>query len=232
VGKDTITVKGITYTHLHLWAAANKIAIRQARKWAAQGRIAGAHKLPLGNWAIPIEAEVPKGLKAEALAKAVVLFRKKYLKAVLDWERDPNIRARWTKEDVMGICEWPYLGNWRPLRNALENQVGLILLLPGARSEWGSVARGWTCRTRKADMMWGVSHILNQQKGTALRASETVRKRIAPSDGRYALESQWVQELLGKLNQNADRLMQLASGARANWEDEVLLESLEETGEI
>ena len=232
MSKDTITVKGITYTHLHLWAEANKIVTQQALKWAAQGRIAGAQKLSGGGWAIPIEAKVPKGLKTEALARAIGLFRKKYLKAVLDWERDPNIRARWSKEDVMGICEWPYLGNWRPLRNALESHVGLILLLPGSRNEWGSVARCWTFPTRKADMMWGVSHILNQQKGTALRASETVRKRIAPSDGRYALESQWVQELLGKLNQNADRMMQLAAGARANWEDEVLLESLEDAGVI
>lgn len=170
-------------------------------------------------------------LKRAGLMLAIELFRKKYLKAVLDWEEDPNIRARWTKEEVMDICRWPYLRDWRTLRNALENQVGLILLLPGAQSAWGGNKRCWTFPTRKADMMWGVQQDLKQLKGTAYRTRETVRKRIAPRDGRYALESKWVSELLDNLDENVNTMKLLADGARRDWELEAAVEAYEDYGE-
>ena len=79
-----------------------------------------------------------------SLTIAERLFREKFFEAITRYDEsvregdEPPLRARWSKEEVMQMCQWPYLENWRPLRDVLEAKVGLIMLLQGARNRWSS----------------------------------------------------------------------------------------------
>ena len=125
-------------------------------------------------------------------AIAVAKFSKVRTRAVLDWETDDrrNVpvaerrRARWSKEDIIRICEWP--GEWRELRKLLQRKVGLIMLRDGAPRK----DLLWTFATCEDDRQEYAVNTLAIQIGVSQWAGETLNIQIAPPDEDYALSEE------------------------------------------
>lgn len=124
--------------------------------------------------------------KQKALERSKQLFRKVFFQAITRYEEslreDPDnpIRARWTKEEVMSLCKWPYPKDWRPLREALETKIGLIMLLHGARGKRGDKVCPWTFATCPKDREWCVVHAVRCQVGGMKRTARITALAIAP----------------------------------------------------
>ena len=125
-------------------------------------------------------------------ARAIKKFAKARTRAVLDWETDARRgvpveerrRARWSRKDIMRICEWR--GAWRPLRMLLEERVGLIMLRDGAPRK----DMLWTFATCERDRQKYATNILSIQVGVTKAAADTLNKQISPPDGQHALTEQ------------------------------------------
>ena len=173
---------------LDLWAEIANIDLSIARNWAREGLLEGAKKPLLKDWTIPLGTKSPN--KVEVLERSTELFRKKYWSCVLYYEADPceATRARWTKEEVMQISQWPYPQSWRLLRDELEAKVGLIMLLKGARHKGDGVIRPWTFATCQEDRELAVIHATRCQIGGMRRTAKVVSQALEPGDERHALD--------------------------------------------
>lgn len=244
---EVVVLDGITYTRLHVWAAANNVTIGLARVWAKKGFILGARKILRGLvWAIPLGAKVPERSgsrrpreaeswlpKPAALDRALKLFRKKFISAILDYDRDPSSRARWSKKDVMSMCQWPYPKDWRTLRGVLEEQVGLILLMPGSGigTKGREAARPWTFTTCPQDREWSVVNAVAHQLGGMKRTAKVTSIAIAPPDEKHALDEgskTRIDEALEKQEVKLDAVLETLQRVKQNLLDHETMKLLEE----
>lgn len=146
--------------------------------------------------------------KADSLDVAVELFRPFYWEAILDYEevlKEEGIeaarecRARWSKADIMGRCQWPYLNDWRSLRDRLERVVGLIMYKPGVLLRGVEGAKLWTFATGPRDREHGILTSVAIQIGQMRRSANVMNRAISPGDERHALDDGSKERLARKL---------------------------------
>lgn len=178
--------------------------------------------------------------QAVALVVAERLFRKKFFEAVARYDEstrrgdEPPIRARWSKEEVMEMCQWPYLENWRPLRDVLETKIGLIMLLQGARSERGGVVRAWTFATCLEDRELSIIHATRCQVGGMKRTAKVVSLALSPPDEKYALDEgskTRIDRVLKEQDVKLDNVLQTLQDVKQNLLNRETMKLLAEYGE-
>jgi len=243
-----VLVGDVTYILLEDWAKAKVRTLGLARVWARTEKIEGALKLLDKDWIVPIDAEEPIDAapreqisKPEALARATKLFRRIFFDAISRYEESARAgaeepdRARWTKEEIMEWCKWPYSDDWRMLRSQLEAQVGLIMLRQGAgdpRTSYEQV-KLWTFATCAEDREWGVINAVGSQVGAMKRTAKVTSLAIAPPDERHALDEgskSRIEEVLERQNIKYDALMKSILDVKQDLLDRETMELLEAYG--
>lgn len=191
----------------------------------------------------------PRNLKqAVALRKAEKLFRKIFFDAVSRFEeavrenyKDPELdldlelyRARWSKADVMNLCEWEYLSDWRILRSHLEKEIGLIMLMRGSRRPWVTQIQPWTFATSVEDREWGVAHAIRCQIGGMKRTAKVTAQALAPPDEVHALDEgskTQIDLLLKTQNVKLDTVLKTLQSMKDSLLEQETMKLLAEYGE-
>jgi len=169
--------------------------------------------------------------KITPMDKAISIgkFREVFMGAILDYEADERrglppedrIRARWNKEDIMRICNWP--SDWSKLRKLLETRIGLIMLRYGAPRK----DLCWTFATSERDRERTALNALSIQVGIAKYAADTLQKQLAPVDRKYALTEESRDNmdavLIAKHGTALDKVIKsIAEIKGAMWQDDIL----------
>lgn len=220
------------------WAALANVSPRVAQNWAKKELLEGAQKSLFGGWKVPLKTGIPALPVLLVLAKR--LFREKFFEAIARYDEsvregdEPPIRARWAKEEVMEICQWPHPENWRPLRDVLETEVGLIMLLHGARTEHGGLVRAWTFATCQEDRERCIIHATRCQIGGMKRTAKVVSQALAPPDEKYALDEgskTRIDEVLDEQGIKLDNVLQTLQDVKQDLLDRDTMKLLAEYGE-
>lgn len=177
---------------------------------------------------------------AVALTIAERLFREKFFEAIARYDEsvregdEPPLRARWSKEEVMSMCQWPHRENWRHLRDRLESKIGLIMLLQGARSRRHGTVRAWTFATCREDRELAIIHATRCQVGGMKRTAKVVAQALAPPDEKHALDEgskTRIDEVLDEQGIKLDKVLQTLQDVKQNLLDRDTMRLLEEYNE-
>lgn len=220
------------------WATLANVDVNIARSWAKEGLLEGAQKSLFGDWKVPLKTGIPALPVLLALAKR--LFREKFFEAITRYDEsvrvgdEPPLRARWSKEEVMEMCQWSYPNSWRTLRDVLEAKIGLIMLLQGARSEHRGAVKPWTFATCQEDRELSIIHATRCQIGGMKRTAKVVAQALAPPDEKYALDEgskTRIDEVLDKQGVKLDNILQTLQDVKQNLLDRDTMKLLEEYNE-
>jgi len=220
------------------WAALAYVSPQIALSWAQEGLLEGAKKRLFGSWEIPLGTGLPR--KRIILDRSERLFRRAFFNAIAEYDEsiregeEPPLRARWSKEEVMEICQWPRPNTWRPLRDILETKVGLIMLLPGARTERGGVAKPWTFATCQEDRELCIIHATRCQIGGMKRTANVVAQAIAPPDEKHAIDKgskTRIDEAMDAQGVKLDNVLKTLRDVKQNLLDRETMNLLEEYSE-
>jgi len=254
---DSIILDNITYILLEDWAITQRRTLQTAKGWARTGKIQNAQQLFDGSWIVPIDTEEPEpegpktGVDSElisekkqayALVQATNKFREIFFAARDSYEtaikaKDENpYRARWSKEEIIDLCQWPYTDDWRTLRSRLEREVGLIMLRPGAGRPWqGESTQVWTFATCKEDREWGVINAARSQVGAMRRTAQVTSLAIAPPDEKHAIDSgskTQIERVLDQQNIKLDEIFKSIQKVKQDLLDRDTMKLLEDYGEL
>jgi len=231
---------GITYVLLEDWARKHQVPTYLVRIWFRASLLKGVRKPPNKPEPLIIPKETKKPTKAGLLNYAEGLFRKVFIRAILDYERAPDgdqspRRARWSKEEIMTLCQWPYPDDWSMLRSRLEARVGLIMLRPGSGNPWkDEVVKVWTFATCPEDREWGILNAIGSQLGGMKRTAKVTSLAIAPPDERNALNEgskERIDKLLQKQDTKLDRVLSTLQNVKQDLLDRDTMKLLEGLGD-